>query len=776
MKQVPWPGVLAIAALTLLAYAPVLRCGYVWDDDQYLTRNVHVTHDEPYSALWSFEVDSSDDPDPDDGLLVRAVGALLEAAGHPPGSKLLSVTPQYYPLVFTTFRIEHALWGLDPVGYHLVQVLIHLTTALLLWRIGTRLEFPWPWFVAAVFAVHPVHVESVAWVTERKNTLGGLFYALTVLAWLRYDDGRGLRWLGVAALTFACAMLSKTVVAMLAPSLLLVLWWRHRKLEPRRVAATLPFFVLGGVFGLMTAYLEQVKVGAMGAEWSQTALERSLILAPTAYWFYFSKIAWPSPLAFMYARWETDATRAASYLPLALTLAALALWWVRRRRWGPGPLLLSLYAAFNLFPALGFLKVYPHRYSWVADHFQYFASTGFIVLLVSGLFLLARRIWPAGLSPAAARAGGAVLLSTLGLLTWRQIGDYENETVLWENTLAKSPTSWIARTNLGKCYLEEVQRLVEEQRREPDPRRREELGSRVRELLEQSESHLLESSRLPFGADEAFGLLGTLYQYTGRLEDAHRCLTKVMELLPEDSRPWVNRAGVNLRLGRPAEALADARRAVQLEPRSSTGLGNLALALEANGRPEEALGAFEEAIRWDRTEMAGLRRDRARLLLKLGRHAAAAEAYGEVVERDPGDADSVAGLSAALCNLGRYAEALAAVDRSLAVTPPQVRLLAEKMWILAVSPDDRVRNASAALALARTLPQGVGGGPRFLDALAAAQAELERYEEAVRTATEAAGMARRIGREELVRGIEGRIELYRARKPYRHAPPPRGGG
>ena len=406
---------LLLVLITLTAYTPAMRGGFVWDDDDYITNNQTLRSVEGLGQIWL-------DP---------------------------SSTPQYYPLVFSSFWLEYRLWRLNPTGYHVVNVLLHVLSSLLLWRLLQDLNVPGAWLAAVVFALHPVHVESVAWVTERKNVLSALFYLGSMSCLFRFFSLAGVKekksgfwWYFSALLMFACALLSKTVTCTLPAAMLLMLWWKRGRVRGRELAALAPFFVLGLAMGLATAWLEQHHVGALGSEWDLSFVERCLI-GGRALWFYFWKLIWPWELIFNYPRWQIDATVWWQYIYPAGMLFVLLLLWLTRERVGRGPLVGVLFFIGTLFPALGFFDVYPFRYSYVANHFQYLASIGLIALLVGVIASVASRL-PAG--PQRIIMGlGLVVLVLLGLQTWRQGYAYADIQTLWTDTLKKRPSIIIRR-------------------------------------------------------------------------------------------------------------------------------------------------------------------------------------------------------------------------------------------------------------------------------------------------------------------------------------------
>lgn len=420
----------ALVALTANAYAPVFQCGYVWDDDSYVTKNPTLESVDGLRRIW-FEV---------------------------------GATPQYYPLVFTSFWAEYQLFGLNPAVSHTINLLLHCAAALLVWRVLLRLgaAAPIAWIAAFLFAVHPVHVESVAWITERKNVLSGVFYLGALLAYLQFDargratdeaPRRGRRWwcYALAFVLFVAALLSKTVTASLPVAIVLLIWYQHGHISFKDIARLIPFLALAIGLGSLTVWLERHHVGAVGQEWDLSPIER-VLLAGRAVWFYAGKLLWPYLIIFVYPRWQIDSAIAWQYLYPAAALGLVALFWTKRATLGRAPLVAVLFFAVTLAPALGFVNVFPMRYSYVADHFQYLASLGVIVLVA----VAAWRVYCAASPQVRPTLGllGAVCVITLAVLTWRQVHDYVDIETLWNNTLAKNEDAWMAAHNLGVLHME----------------------------------------------------------------------------------------------------------------------------------------------------------------------------------------------------------------------------------------------------------------------------------------------------------------------------------
>lgn len=519
----------------LFAYAPALNGGMLWDDD------AHVTKPE-----------------------LRTVDGLVRIWTEP------GATQQYYPLLHSVFWLEHRLWGDAVLGYHLINLFQHGLAAFLVFLLVRRLQLPGAALAAGVWALHPVSVESVAWISEQKNTLSAVLYLGAALCYLRFDASRR-RGAYLAALgLFVLALLTKTVTATLPAALLVVFWWQRGRLNLRRdLAPLVPWFVLGAGSGLFTAWMEHSFIGAQGADFVLGPMER-VLLAGRAVCFYFGKLVWPADLVFIYPRWTIDAAAAWQYaFPLAVGLVGGALlWWARRQR---GPLAAYLLYGGTLFPALGFLNVYPFLFSFVADHFQYLASLAVIVPLAG---LLTRLALPL---PALGRLAlaGALLLILAGLSRThaRQYADAET---LYRTILRSNPDCWLAYNNLGN------------------------LASRRADGAAEAATLYAEVVRLRPGlADAHYNLANALARLPDRAVDAAEHYETALRLQPDlvEAR---NHYG-NLLAREPTrseDAIAQFRAALRLQPNfaeAHNNLGNLLVRLP--GRRAEAIAHYETAVR-----------------------------------------------------------------------------------------------------------------------------------------------------------------------------------
>ncbi|MDX1390511.1 MAG: O-GlcNAc transferase, partial [Acidobacteriota bacterium] len=296
-------------------------------------------------------------------------------------------------------------------------------------------------------------------ITELKNTLSAVFYLAAMLAYLRFrppeaptDDREARHWglYALAFVLFVLALLCKTVTASLPAAILVIVWWKRGRIDWRHdVVPLAPFLVVGAAMGLMTAWFERTHIGATGADFAFSPVERVLI-AGRVFWFYLGKLVWPSDLIFIYPRWTIDVTLGWQYLFPVLAVVLVGLLFAARRRIGRGPLAAVLFFAGTLFPVLGFFNVYPFKFSFVADHFQYLASLGLITLFAAGVATVLGR---AGLwgRPQGWAIGGAVVL----VLAWvghRQSEIYRDAETLWVDTTTRNPDGFMAFNNLGYEY------------------------------------------------------------------------------------------------------------------------------------------------------------------------------------------------------------------------------------------------------------------------------------------------------------------------------------
>jgi len=647
---------LLIFAATLLAYWPALHNGFIWNDPDYVTR----ANLRSWGGL---------------GQIWFKVGA----------------TEQYYPALHSAFWIEHRLWGDAALGYHLANVLLHATAAFLFAFILRRLGVPGSWLGGLIFALHPVCVESVAWISEQKNTLSTVFYLLAALAYLRFDKGRGQvsendvvgsrhfnfrdltpsYWLATAL--FILALLSKSVTATLPAALLVIIWWRNGRLSWRRDATPLlPWFAAGAAGGLFTAWVERRYIGAEGGDFALSFPQRALV-AGRAVWFYLGKLAWPSPLTFIYPRWTVDPSAGWQYVFPAGLLAALACLWLLRGR-TRAPIAAALLFMGSLFPVLGFFNVYAFVFSFVADHFQYLACLGVIAIAAAGADAAARKL-PCRIGWVAA----AAILCLLGTRTWRQCRRYHDIVTFYRTILEDNPASWLAHYNLGNILLEQ---------------------GRMKEAIAHYEATLQAKADDP----QTENNLGLALFGDGRIAQAIIHYRQSLLLRPVYAEAHNNLGNALRALGRGDQAMLEYETAIRLKPDYAQAEYNLGLALRSAGRDPEAISHFKRAILL-KPDFAEAFYDLGNSLRNQGDLAAAVTTYETALRMRPDYPDALNNLGNVLLSLGRTGEAVARFKQALRMQPDSAVIHNDLGVALAGA--GRMRDAIAEFAKAARLDPAV---------------------------------------------------------------------
>jgi tetratricopeptide (TPR) repeat protein len=540
------PGVRAallaalLVGMVLAAYGPALSAGFIWDDDDYVTENPLLHTPDGFERIWL----SMDAPS------------------------------QYFPLVYSAFRIEYGLWGLDPFGFHLINVLFHAANALLLWLLLRRLDISGAWFAAAVFALHPVQVESVAWITERKNVMSLFFSLASLLAWLRFIEprgGSGRRFYAVSLIFYALALSSKVTACTLPAAQLLLLWLRGYPIDRRRIAHVMPFFALGVALGVIITFWERHHIGTVGDRFSTSFIE-SFLIATRATWFYLGKLLWPTQLTFSYPKFEIDPSNPLQYSWAIAGAALLWILWRWRSAVGRAPLAAAIFFVASLSPVLGFIPLFTFWYTYVADHYQYMASIGPIVLLSAGATQLLRDRTALGTRSLACAA--ALVLVLLAILTWEQSRIYESEETLWRDTIAKNPTSWMAQTNLGRYLLREER------------------------FEEAADAYGRVFAIRPNAHRAHIGRAGALLKL-GREREAEEHFEAALQLRPSLYGAHQALARLSWKRGDLAVAITHYEAMIEISPRKSAGHFFMGRALQARGRPRRALVHYRSALAID---------------------------------------------------------------------------------------------------------------------------------------------------------------------------------
>jgi len=563
-----WLFGLGLLVATFLIYQPAWNGQPIWDDE------IHITTPE-----------------------LRSLHGLARIWTDP------AAAPQYYPFLGTIFWLEHKLWGDQTVPYHLLNILLHAVAALLLFKILRQLEVKGAWLASALFALHPVQVESVAWICELKNTLSTVLGFASVIVYLNYDRQRTSRWYCIAISLFVFALMTKTVTAMLAPAVLIIWWWKRGRVAwDRDLKSLVPFFVIGAAAGLITAWVEQKFAGASGPGFAFSIAQRCLI-AGRAFWFYLAKLFWPADLITIYPRWHVDATSYWQWLfPASALLLMLMLWIVRRRF--RGPFAATLIFVAMLFPTLGFLNVSYFQISFVADHFQYMAC--------APIFAFAAAVIASWLEemPHFRRLVGyafAVLsLSMMAGLSWAQSHIYRDTETCFRDVLSKNPASATAHNNLANVLRQKgaLDEAIDHYRSaiELEPNYRFGQYNLGAALLQKGDPTaaipLLEAAlKTDPNYAKAYYSLGTALAKTGRSDTAIVSYNRALQLQPDFVEAHTDLANVLLERGDNAGAMAHYRKAVELDPNSPMTHYNLAVGLARTGHNDEAIAELRTVLR-----------------------------------------------------------------------------------------------------------------------------------------------------------------------------------
>ena len=641
-------GWVSLILATFIAYLPAFQGSLLWDDNHHVTKlDLRSLH-----GLWRIWFD-------------------------------LGATQQYYPLLHSAFWVEHRIWGDAALGYHLTNVALHALAACLVVMIVRRLGLPGAWLAGFIFALHPVCVEAVAWISEQKSTLSGVFCLAAALTYLSFDQTRRTSRYWLALGVFVLSLLSKTVTATLPAALLLVLWWKRGRLDWRRdVLPLLPWFVVGASVGLFTAWVEKTLVGANGPDFDLSVIQR-VLLASRVIWFYAGKLVWPVNLTFTYPHWTIDPGAWWQYLFVAGVMAlVIGLGLVARRH--RGPLAGFLIFAGTLFPVLGFLNVYPFRYSYVADHFQYLASLGIIIPAASAVTKAAARI---SLAKAGRIALSAALPIVLGVLTWRQSAIYRDIETLYRETLVRNPASWMAHYNLGNALSQ--------------------IPSRIPDAIAEYEATL----RIRPTHAEAHNNLGdVLSQIPGRLSDAIAEYEAALRIQPHYAKTHYNLGNALSQIpGRLSDAIAEYEAAVRIRPDYAEAHNNLANALsQTPGRLSDAIAEYEAAVRI-RPDYAEAHNNLGNVFSQIpGRLSDTIAEYEAAVWIRPEYAEAHYNLGNALSQIpGRLSEAVAEYQAAVRIRPVYAEAHYNLGNVLSEMPGrmpDAIAEWQAALRLSPDLP------------------------------------------------------------------------
>jgi protein O-mannosyl-transferase len=715
-------GVVLIAAAVFLAYLPSLNGGFIWDDHDLITDSKLIRASDGPLRIWCTT-------DPID----------------------------YWPMTNTSFWIEWRLWEMNSAGYHVTNIILHIAESLLIWIILRKLSIPGAFLAAMIFALHPVNVESVAWIAQRKNLMAMLFFLLSILWYLKFINlaprptfGRcpvaakqsnahspsstahcplptahcyTWYWLSLAA--FTLAMLSKGSVAVLPVLLLGIVWWLH-PLTWKDLAWSAPFFLIALVFTVVNMWFQTI--GLEGAIRIASFTQR-LLGAGCVVWFYLYKAFLPIDLSFVYSNWKIEAGNPLWWLPLLSALAVTAVLWRYRKSWSRTLLFAWGFFCVVLVPVMGFTDVYFMRYALVADHYQHIAIIAAIAL-GSALWSVWHRL-ARGWVRRTAIAAAVAALGTLAFLTWQQSGQYRDEFTLYDDTLKKSPDCWMAHINLGMALIG--------------------VGR-----LQDAKDHFHQALRIKPDSVAAYNDMGHALVQMGRVQEAMECYRKALSFKPDYPQALNNMGNALVEAGRPEEAIEYCQHALRLDPGFHEAYYNLGNAVLAMGRPQEAIDYYNQALAI-KPDYPEAHNNLGNVLTQVGRPLEAIEHCQTALQLKPGSAEAHFNLGNTLLSLNRLPEAIDHYRQALVLKPglAQAHNNLGGTLVRAGRPGDAIEHFRQALRLK----------PQFADAyynLALAYAAMHQTSEAVAAAGKALELARSQGQTALAKQIEDWLNSYSA--------------
>jgi len=613
-KTPPNRGVVLLQALLIVAavswvFWPVLHGDWLWYDDLYVTGNPLLGDPARLWKIW-----------------------------FSPGSFL-----EYHPIAETLQWMQWSFWGNATLGYHLTNVLLHLLSALLVWRLFTKFGLRLAWLGGLIFALHPAQVEAVAWIADFKNTLSLPPFLLAMCFYIDYRVGKKKIDYWRAVGLFLVAMLCNISMMLFPVVVLLYGWWRRGGVIKRDLAAAAPFLLISlalEVIAILAAvwyrqlHLQTPDPVPLGDMFSRVAL------AGLSISYYFARCFWPVGLSPLYPQWPV--VRPSPVLLLPWLVLGVAIYWLwKRRRWGRHVLLGLGFFLINLAPFAGFKVIPSMSFTWVMDPYLYLPIIGLIGVVVAGLGQVYNR-----LSTSQRQGGAAVVTVVMALLAWEShgyAGQFINQETLWTYAVQTCPKSWMAHNNLGYALFRK---------------------GHVRDAIDQ----YVQSLEINPGYAEAHYNLGLILMQTGRTSEAMVEYERALRINPNYADAHNNLGLILMQIGREAEAIDHYQQTLKIKPTYVGAHNNLGLALMQEGRLPEAIDQFEQALKID-PDYIGVQYNLGNALVQSGRPQEAISHYEAALQINPNYGEVHTNLGVALARMGRLTDSLKQFEMALKLNP-----------------------------------------------------------------------------------------------------------
>jgi protein O-mannosyl-transferase len=577
-----WAG-LCLFVLVVLPFLPAIHGQYIWDDNNYLTENAAV---HAWNGLWTI------------------------------WNPWIPIN-HFYPLTYTTFWVEYKLWGLNPVGYHLNNMLLQAASALVLWRTLKYLGFKAAWLAALVWAIHPIQVETVAWVTERKNTLSGVFCFLSAWAYFKFEGAgdeprRERRWgfYGLAFLAFVLGLLAKSAICTLPAGLLIVMWWKDQRLTWRMIWPLIPLLVCALAFAVFTSVHEKGQITEGNAADMSFTWANRFIIAGKDVWFYLRTLVAPYPLMPVNPRWTYDASAPLNYVPIFAVVVLAATLFVLRKRIGLASFLALAFFLVNALPVLGFINFYTMHYTFVADHYQYFACAGVIVWGVEMCHHCFQRL-EKGFAPAnwakVERICAGVYVLVLGSLCAFYASLYQTNLKLWGWNVAHNSAAYVAHQSLASAEVTlydfsdadiHIQTALAEAPDDDAVQRMAGLLKLAEKKYPEAIEHFRLAAQIRPGMSLSYLYMGDVYMAMHDLPHALETFAKAVEVTNGDSRNYFHYAGALVAAHQPEKAVEMYKIGLQLSPGQMIARYNYGNLLLDMGRLPEAIEQYKFILKY----------------------------------------------------------------------------------------------------------------------------------------------------------------------------------